>query len=212
MNNSAYPKNLVHERRLFDGRTVTIRPIRADDAERMREFLVATSAESLYKRFQKWVHAPSNNLIHFLTDVDYDRQMALVCSVARGDEEELVGEARYGASPGARGCEFGIIIKDSWRKTGIAGLLMESLIRTARDRGFDFMEGMVLATNTVMLRFARALGFAIDPMGDDPRTVRIVMKLKPDHSTEGPPGSATRMRVADKARLRRMRCLMSCCP
>jgi acetyltransferase len=179
MSNAAYPLGLVQEHTLWNGKTVTIRPIRADDAVRMREFLAETSGESRYKRFQKWVNAPSNNLIHFLTEVDYDRHMALVCSVAHGDEEELVGEARYAAPPIGTRCELGIIIKDAWRKTGIAGLLMEALIRAARDRGFEVMDGMVLATNRTMLRFAQALGFEVERMDDDREMMRIVMNLTP---------------------------------
>jgi len=175
-----YPDHLIREHRLLDGRTVTIRPIRADDAERVRALLDASSENSRYKRFHKSVHAPSNSLIHFLTDVDYDRHMALVCSVAHENGEELVGEARYVANPDGKSCDIGILIEDSWRKSGIAGVLMEALIRAARDRGLLLMEGLVLANNTAMLRFAHALGFEIQPSADDLTTVRIAMKLQPD--------------------------------
>ncbi len=186
-----YPAHLIHERRLFDGRKVTIRPIRADDAERMRGLLSASSDESRYKRFQKWAHAPSNTLIHFLTDVDYDRHMALVCSVACENGEEIVGEARYVANPDGASCDFGILIEDSWRKSGIAGLLMEALIRAARDRGFTVMEGIVLANNAAMLRFAHALGFEVQSTADDLTTVRIVMKLQPGSDAAASPSRHT---------------------
>ncbi len=62
-----YPAELVHKHRLADGRTVTIRPIRPDDRARVRALLSASSEETRYQRFQKWVHAPSDKLIHFLT-------------------------------------------------------------------------------------------------------------------------------------------------
>jgi len=190
VNNIRYPLELLQKHTLWDGRTVTIRPLRADDAVRMRAFLTETSGESRYKRFQKWVHAPSNTLIHFLTDVDYDRRMAFVCSVSNEAGEELVGEARYAAPPTGTRCELGIIIKDSWRKTGIAGLLMEALIRAARNRGFEVMDGMVLANNGAMLRFARALGFAVGPMDDDRETLRIVLNLT--HASTGGTGHASK--------------------
>jgi len=173
-----YPAHLIREHRLFDRRTVTIRPIRADDAARVRDFLSASSEVTRYQRFQQWVHAPSDKLIHFLTDVDYERHMALVCTVLHGgDGEEVVGEARYVADPDGKTCEFGIMIEDSWQKTGIAGLLMEALTRAARDRGLAIMEGMVLSTNTTMLHFARALGFEVQSVPEDRTTVRIVKKL-----------------------------------
>ena len=176
----AHPASeLVGEHKLFDGRTVTIRPIRSDDVARIRHFLDASSVESRYKRFHEWVKAPSNNLVHFLTDIDHDRHVALVCTYGRGTDEEIVGEARYIATTAARSCEFGVLVEDSWRQTGIAGLLMEALIGAARARGFAVMEGLVLASNVAMLRFAHALGFEVEPTTDDLTTVRILRRLQP---------------------------------
>jgi RimJ/RimL family protein N-acetyltransferase len=175
----ATPPQLVGEHRLLDGRIVTIRPIRPDDADRVRDFLTATSEEGRYKRFQKWIHTPSNKLVHLLTDIDQDRCLALVCAAHQGSDEEIVGEARCVANPDAKSCEFGLLIEDSWRKTGIAGLLMEALIQAAHDRGFATIEGIVLASNPAMLQFAHALGFAIEPVADDRTILRIHRRLRP---------------------------------
>jgi acetyltransferase len=172
-----YPAHLVREHRLFDGRTVTLRPIRAEDAPLVREFLNELSGESRYMRFQKWVHAPSDKLVHFLTDVDYDRHMALVCAARHGDREEIVGEARYVMNADGKTCELGIVIADAWHKSGIAGLLMEALLRAARERGVQSIEGLVLTHNTEMLRFVRALGFDTQPVAEDRTTMRIVKEF-----------------------------------
>jgi len=172
-----YPAHLARECRLFDGRMVTIRPVRPDDWARERDFLNEMSGDSRYLRFHKWVNVPSDKLIHFLTDIDYDRHMAFVCTVLQPGGEKLVGEVRYVVSPDGKGCEFGIVIADSWHKTGIAGLLMDALTRTARERGLATMEGIVLARNAEMIRFARGLGFEVQPVLEDPTTVRIVKKL-----------------------------------
>jgi acetyltransferase len=173
------PAQLVGEHRLSDGRTVTIRPIRADDVDRVRAFLTASSEETRYMRFQKWVHTPSNKLVHFLTDVDQDGGLALVCTVSHGSDEEIVGEARCLATDDGRNCEFGLVVEDAWQKTGIAGLLMEALLQGARDRGFTVMEGLVLANNTAMLRFAHALGFEVEHIREDRATLRIHRHLQP---------------------------------
>jgi acetyltransferase len=172
-----YPAHLVREHRLFDGRTVTIRPVRPDDAVRVRDLLDESSEETRYQRFQKGIHAPSDKLIHFLTEIDYDRHMAFVCSVPHGEREQLVGEARYVANPDGKSCELGIMVADAWSKTGIAGLLMEAIIVTARERGLAIIEGLVLSTNSSMLRFARALGFEVHSVPEDRTTVHIMKKL-----------------------------------
>ena len=172
-----YPARYVREHRLRDGRAVTLRPIRPDDAALVREFLTGLSGESRYLRFQKWVHAPSEKLVRFLTDVDHDRHLALVCTTRTENGEKIVGEARYVVEPDERTCELGIAIADDWHRTGIAGLLMQALMTAARARGLASMEGLVLAGNREMLRFVRALGFDARSTPEDPRTVRIVKKL-----------------------------------
>lgn len=176
-----YPAQLVRERQLTDGRTVTIRPIRHGDERAELEFLSALSKESLYSRFMKWIQVPSKKLVHYFSDVDYERHMAFVCAVSAGEgadaAERLVGEARYVVNPDGVSCEFGVVVADAWRNSGIAGLLMEALIRSARTRGLKRMESTVLRTNTAMLRFARGLGFDVHTIDDDPATVTIIKPL-----------------------------------
>lgn len=174
-----YPAHLVREHRLFDGRAVTVRPIRPDDAPLVREFLNELSGESRYMRFQKWVHAPSDKLVHFLTDIDYECHMALVCTARHGEREEIVGEARYVSDITGGTCELGIVVADAWRKSGVAGVLMEALIHAARERGLARMEGLVLSANTEMLRFVRALGFKAEPAPQD-RTIMRISKILQD--------------------------------
>ncbi len=187
----------VREHRLADGRTVTIRPIRADDAERIRDLLEASSEESRYKRFQKWVHAPSNELVHFLTDVDERRCVTAVASVPSGSHEQIVGEARCIAGADGKSCELGLLVEDSWQKTGIAGLLMEALMKSARERGFTEMEGLVLANNAPMLQFAHAFGFEAEPTED--RTMVHIRRVLRDAAApmSRPVGSSRRNRIVD---------------
>lgn len=172
-----FPAHLVHEHRLSDGRTVTIRPIRATDEAPEREFFDRLSGETRYLRFLKWVQAPSERMIHFFTDIDYDQHMAFVCATEKDGAEQVVGEARYVVNADGKSCEFGIVIADDWHKTGIAGLLMEALIGAARARGLTAMDGLVLATNSEMLRFTRALGFKVEAVPEDLTTLRIVKRL-----------------------------------
>ena len=173
-----YPAHLIREHRLADGTGVTIRPIRREDRVCEREFLKGLSWETSYYRFHSFISAPSDSLVHFLTDIDYDRHMAFVCTVNTERGDEVVGEARYVVNPDGMSCDFGIMIADAWHKSGVAGLLMETLIRTARERGLERMEGLVLTRNVRMLRFARALGFEVRPVPDDPTTKIIVKQLR----------------------------------
>ena len=79
---------------------------------------------------------------------------------------------RASFEPGGTSCEFAITIADSWQGKGIAGRLMRALIRDARARGLERMEGFVLGANNRMLDFVRKLGFRIEFDPDDP-AVRV---------------------------------------
>jgi len=91
---AAYPQQLERRRTLADGRSVLIRPIRANDEPREREFFDHLSGESRQQRFMKYVRSLSDQLVHFFTHIDYDRHMAFVCEAEVEGKPELVGEAR----------------------------------------------------------------------------------------------------------------------
>lgn len=174
---TAYPRALERERRLADGRTVLIRPIRPEDELREHEFLDRLSGDTRRRRFMRYAFPQSEGLVHFFTHVDYDRHMAFVCEATVEGEPHLIGDARYMANPDGRSCEFGIVVADDWHHTGIAQLLMGELMRAARERGFATMEGLVLRDNPDMLGFVSALGFAVQDMPEEPGLVRVVKRL-----------------------------------
>jgi acetyltransferase len=103
--------------------------------------------------------------------------MAFVATVQRDGCEVEIGDARYVMNPDGESCEFGIAVDDEWHGSGVAGLLMAHLITTAKARGLKVMEGLVLATNHKMLKFARQLGFTAHRGGDDWETVRVALSL-----------------------------------
>ena len=171
-----FATHLDQRRTLADGRRVTIRPVQPGDEAAERRFFGRLSCETRRLRFMKFVGALNEQLVHRFTHVDYHRQMAFVCEATIDGRNELVGEARYAANNG-RSCEFSVVIADDWHKSGIAGLLMNALMRYARASGFETMEGMVLRDNRTMVRFVRALGFEVTPMPEEPTLVRVVRQL-----------------------------------
>ena len=60
---------------------------------------------------------------------------------------------------------------------GVAGLLMEALMRAAQEHGLASMEGMVLRENREMLRFVKALGFEATPDPAEPTMARVERTL-----------------------------------
>ena len=159
---------------LRDGRRVRLRAVRADDEDKLQAALRDLSPESRYSRFMSPLRELSARMLERATRPDAKLELQLVAVAGEGEEERIVGGARYAAAEGSADCEFAVAVVDQWHGLGLARQLLEALMRTARARGFVRMEGYILATNAPMLGLAKRLGFApVDsPEGPSVRKVR----------------------------------------
>jgi acetyltransferase len=162
---------------LLDGRQVSVRPIRKEDAQLESDFVRHLSSESRYERFMVSMNELPASKLKYLTEVDSDHHVALVAMENRDGKEVEVGVSRYVIAPGTTRCEFAIAVDDAWHGSGLAGALMGDLIEIARERGVTEMEGFVLAVNHKMLKFARQLGFTQHRDPEDRDTVHVVRTL-----------------------------------
>jgi acetyltransferase len=158
---------------LPDGTPVLVRPVHPDDAAHEASFLAHLSAEARANRFQRLSELRPEELARFYTRIDYREHMAYVCCAREGGKELIVGDARYFANPDRRSCEFGIVVADAWRHTGVAQVLMRELLAHAKQAEFSTIGSFVLRSNKDMLDFATALGFGIEAVPFDPARVRI---------------------------------------
>jgi acetyltransferase len=164
---------------LPDGRELTLRPIRPEDADAEWDFVHRLSADSRYFRFMAPVKDLTPAMIRRFTDIDYAREMALVAMVATPEGDRQVGVARYSILPGTRRCEFAIVVDDEWRGTGLARALMSALAAVARDHhGLETMTGVTLAENRRMVGLAKSLGFDVRMDPDDAHLVRMDRDLR----------------------------------
>ena len=166
-----YPAELVRTRYLFDGSEVLIRPIRADDKTMEQDFVQHLSPDSRYRRFMSTLKELPPGKLKYLTEIDYQKHLALVAIVEHDGDQIEIGVARYVADPSGTNCEFAIAIDDEWQGSGVAGILMLTLIDAARARGMQRMEAFILASNDKMIKFAKQLGFAVHRDLDDPGMV-----------------------------------------
>lgn len=170
-----YPVELVWSSTLRDGTRVVIRPIRPEDRRIEQDFVHNLSDESRYFRFFNAVRDLSETALTRFTQVDYDRDMALIAVICENALETQIGVARYSINPDGRSCEFAIAVADAWQRKGIGSRLMHSLTDAARRRGLETMEGLVLSGNARMLALMDGLGFTIDASAGDP-TLRHAVK------------------------------------
>jgi acetyltransferase len=171
------PDDLPCERHEINGTAVTIRPIRHDDTPLEADFVRHLSDDARYMRFMSTIRELPPGKLKYLVDVDHVRHVALVAVADIDGKPVEVGVVRYIVDPAGTGCEFSVAIDDAWHHTGLAGILMAALMDVARKRGLARMEGIVLAINASMLRFARQLGFTLEHDPEDRTTMRVVREL-----------------------------------
>jgi acetyltransferase len=155
-----YPSDLTRNWQLPDGTDVVLRPIRPEDAGIEQDFVEKLSAESRYFRFMQRLEKLTPLMLARFTQIDYDREMALVAVINDGrPDAEMLGVVRYVTNPDMKSCEFALTVSDTRQRQGIGQQLMRRLMSVARDRGIEIMEGDVLANNRKMLGLTERLGF-----------------------------------------------------
>ena len=114
-----------------------------------------------------------------LTQIDYEREMAIV-AVASGPDgvEQTLGDVRAVADPDNIDAEFGIVVRSDLKGCGLGALLMHKLIRTQREHGTQRLVATVLAENQRMLALARQLGFVQTKSGQADGTRHIHLALR----------------------------------
>jgi acetyltransferase len=162
-----YPAHLVSHLQLADGSDLTIRPIRPEDAEIEQRFVRELSPQAKYFRFMQSLQELTRPMLVRLTQIDYDRELAMIAVVSQQGAEAEIGVARYAINPDGTSCEFALVVADAWQRKGIGSRLMHSLMDAARAKGIEIMEGEVLANNAEMLELARKLGFSVHTSADD---------------------------------------------
>jgi acetyltransferase len=97
--------------------------------------------------------------------------------VERDGHETQLGVARYFTNPDGRTAEFALAIADGWQRRGLGTRLMACLIEAAREKGFAYLQGDVLANNVKMLALVKRMGFQCRINEDDPTLVVVVKEL-----------------------------------
>jgi len=183
-----YPRELEETLALRDGRSVRLRPVRPEDADAERAFIAALSPETLYRRFMMPVKALPDALIERFTQIDYDRELALV-AIETAESAGDAGGAALTQRIAAVGrilptwddgvAEFAIVVGDWMQHSGVGRELMLRLIAAARSRGYRMLEGIVLAENQSMLKFCAKLGFKVSINPEDSAERLARMDLNP---------------------------------
>ena len=160
---------------------VLLRPIRPDDAPMEVAFFDGLSAQTRQWRFLHPIKSLTPEMIARFTQVDYDRDMALVALPVDGSgaaQDRIVAVARYIRDADARRCEFAIVVADDWQGRGLARATLGHLIKHARMVGLQTMVGYVHLQNLRMLHFMRTMHFELSDSLEEPSLKLATLPLQ----------------------------------
>ena len=163
-----YPTELEEGAWLKDQSHVLLRPIRPEDEPAHKQFVLKVSDEDRYKRFFADVGELGHEELARMTQIDYDREMAFVAVGQDGAfSQQILGVVRAISNPDQSDAEFAILVRSDLKGLGLGKLMMEKIVRYARERGIGQLSGMTMPSNRGMINLAKRLGFKIDIQLED---------------------------------------------
>jgi len=174
------PRDYHSQERLNDGTEVTVRAIRSDDALRIVQAFGELDREAIYRRFFSPKRELSDAELRHLTEVDFNKVVALVVTVKQQGVETLLGGGRYAteARQPPQSAELAFLTGAAYRGRGIARLLLRNLAQLAREAGLSRFEADVLAENQSMLNVFRRSRLPMRQQREG-NVVHVTLSLKP---------------------------------
>jgi len=151
---------------LRDGTRIVVRPILAEDKERLREGFARLSEQSRYRRFLTALEDLSDQQVRYLTEIDYADHMAWVAVDPTRPAHPGLGVARYVRLPEEPTvAEAAVTVLDEDQGMGIGTVLLRMLAGSARQHGIRSFRGYVLAENAPMMDLLQGLGASVAQEG-----------------------------------------------
>jgi RimJ/RimL family protein N-acetyltransferase len=146
---------------LPSGSRVLVRPIAADDKDKLARGLRQLSEESIRKRFLAAKPRFTSAELRYLTEVDGCNHIALV-AVLEDDPDQLVAVARCVRLPDrVATAEMAIVVGDPWQNQGLGRAMATALADAALAVGIRRFAATMLGDNEparrLMRTFARRL-------------------------------------------------------
>lgn len=174
-----YPQEYEELVRLKSGQTFKIRPIRPEDELALIKNFEQLTQEEIRFRFFHVIKTMDHLMAARFTQIDYDREMALIVTDLGNDAEwNLYAVVRLMRDPLVNSAEFSLVVNHVVSGLGLGTLLMRRIISYAKTQALDDVYGEVLAENHVMISICKKVGFSVHKKPDDYAVVEVRLNLR----------------------------------
>jgi acetyltransferase len=159
---SPYPRQYEQLFQLRSGKEVLLRPIRPEDEPMEKEMIASFSRQTQYFRFFGFLGNISKELLIRSTQIDYDREIAIIAELEEEGKKTMAAEVRLLADADNERAEFAIVVADAWQGQGLGRKMMDYIIEIAVKRGIRIIHATVLRENKRMTHMFRQRGFRLE--------------------------------------------------
>jgi acetyltransferase len=170
-----YPREYERTVLIRRGRSVLLRPIRPEDEPMQEEMFKTFSAETKRFRFFGPVKE-SHEMLARYTQIDYDREMAIIAELTEDGRKRMAGVVRLIADPYNETAEYAIVIGDPWQRQGLGTIMTRHILEIARNRGIKKVYAYLLEDNVKMLDLFLKFRFTPQKVED---MYRVELLLEP---------------------------------
>ncbi|HEX37813.1 MAG TPA: bifunctional acyl-CoA synthetase/GNAT family N-acetyltransferase [Candidatus Cloacimonetes bacterium] len=163
---SPYPSEYITEFTMKNGEKAILRPIKPEDEFMEKEMFSNFSERTQRFRFFQLIKDISHQELIRYTQIDYDREMAIIAEVEEDGKKKMAGVVRLIADQYNETAEYAIVVADPWHNLGLGNKFTDYITEIAKKRGIQKIYANVLAENHIMLHMFRKRGYSLTKQED----------------------------------------------
>jgi len=149
-----------------DGTRLFIRPVKPEDAPLFTDLFRVLSSDKTRSRFSNTDDALTPATLARFTQIDYDREIAMVALDEDSASDKMLGVVRILGDPDGKTGRFAVVVGDPWHGRGIGSSLVKAGLSIAGQRGFQSITGIVRKENISILAMGKKLGYDMKKISD----------------------------------------------
>ncbi|MFC1574093.1 acetate--CoA ligase alpha subunit [Candidatus Latescibacterota bacterium] len=158
---SPYPEEFTTTFRMKNGGEALLRPIKPEDEPLEAGMFAQFSEQTQRFRFFQLIKNITHEMLVRYTQIDYDREIAIIAEVDEDGTKKMAGVVRLIADPYNETAEFAIVVADPWHNEGLGNKFSDYILEIAKKRGIKKVYATILHNNHIMLHMFRKRGFTI---------------------------------------------------
>ncbi len=156
-----YPTQYESWLTLKNGREIFLRPIMQTDVALIVDLFERLSAQSVYLRFLRPLHALPKDMLYRFTHINYNSEFALAGIIKEDGKDAIIAVARYAYTPHDNLTDLAVAVRDDWQHVGLGKSLLKKIVEIGKEHGICRFGGMIDPQNKIIIQILSELGYKV---------------------------------------------------